>query len=160
MGAGKTTVGRQLSRATRKEFVDADRELEQRTGASIPLIFELEGEDGFRDREENLLKDLSQGSNLVLATGGGVVLRENNRSVLRSNGFVIYLVSSIDLLVERTSRDRSRPLLYTDDPKAKFESLMEIRDPLYRDVADLVMKTDNRSIKYVVKDILKRVSQL
>lgn len=160
MGAGKSTVGHQLAKSLKKTFVDCDQELEKRTGASISLIFELEGEDGFRKREQDLLVELTEGENIVLATGGGVVLRAENRARLRSSGFAIYLNASVDLLVARTSRDRSRPLLQVENPRKKFEALLAERDPLYRQVADLVIRTNQRTTRFVVKDIIRRLEAL
>lgn len=160
MGAGKTTVGRQLAKTLDKQFLDCDRELEARTGADIPLIFELEGEEGFRRRERAMLEELTAREDIVLATGGGVVLDADNRAKLRSRGFAIYLNAPIDLLVERTTRDSHRPLLQTDDPGTKLLDLVEERDPLYRQVADLVVETNRRTARYVVKEILKRLDNL
>ena len=160
MGAGKSTVGNQLARSLKKKFVDCDQELEARTGASISLIFEVEGEEGFRKRERELLVELTEAENIVLATGGGVVLHPDNRARLRSRGFAIYLHAAVDLLVARTSRDRTRPLLQVDNPKQKFEALMKERDPLYRQVADLVIKTNQRTTRHVVKDIIRRLEAL
>lgn len=160
MGAGKSTIGNQLAKGLNKSFLDCDRELEERTGASISLIFELEGEEGFRKRERELLVELSEADGIILATGGGVVLEADNRARLRSRGFVIYLNAPIDLLVARTSRDRSRPLLQDTDPRVKFETLMEERDPLYRQVADLVIKTNQRTTKYVVREIIRKLEGL
>jgi shikimate kinase len=160
MGAGKSTVGRQLAKALDKEFVDCDREIEERTGVTIAIIFEVEGEEGFRKRERAMIEQLTERDAIVLATGGGVVLDEENRSRLRTRGFAIYLNAPIDLLVERTARDRQRPLLQTDDPKAKLTDLANEREPLYRQVADMVVKTDRRTARHVVKEIVRRISQL
>ena len=160
MGAGKTTVGRQLAKSLEKQFMDCDRELEQRTGASVSLIFELEGEEGFRRRERNMLDELTARSGIVLATGGGAVLDSENRARLRSRGFAIYLDAPLDLLAERTSRDRSRPLLDTPDPRATLTRLLNERDPLYRQVADLVVKTNHGTAKYVVREIVEHLAQL
>ena len=160
MGAGKSTVGAQLARSLKKDFIDCDKELEKRTGASIALIFEVEGEEGFRKRERELLAELTDRDDIVLATGGGVILHPDNRACLRSRGFAIYLNAPIDLLVARTSRDRSRPLLNDTDPREKFETLLKERDPLYRQVADLVVRTNQRTTRYVVKDILKRLEAM
>ena len=159
MGAGKSTIGRQLSTVLKKEFKDSDHEIIARTGASIPLIFEIEGEEGFRKREAAMIDELTQLNDIVLATGGGAVLREENRTRLKERGVVIYLYASLDQLFERTSRDRNRPLLQTEDPRGKLEQLMTQRDPLYREVADMVVHTDDRSIKSVVKEILIRLEQ-
>ncbi len=159
MGAGKSTIGRQLSTVMKKEFKDSDHEIVARTGASIPLIFEIEGEEGFRKREAAMIDELTQLDDIVLATGGGAVLREENRQRLKERGVVIYLYASLDQLYERTSRDRNRPLLQTEDPRGKLEQLITERDPLYREVADMVVHTEDRSIKSVVKEILVRLKQ-
>lgn len=160
MGAGKTTVGRQLAKALGKEFYDCDREIEKTTGADIPLIFELEGEEGFRKREQNMLAELTENTNVVIATGGGAVLAKENRANLVSRGFVIYLRAPLEFLVKRTSRDRHRPLLQTENPRERLEEIIAEREPLYKQVADMTVTTDQRSIKLVVKDILKRLSAL
>lgn len=159
MGAGKSTIGRQLSSVLKKEFKDSDHEIVARTGASIPLIFEIEGEEGFRKRESAMIDELTSMDNLVLATGGGAVLNEENRRWLSERGVVIYLYASLDQLFERTRRDRNRPLLQTEDPKGKLEQLMSVRDPIYREVADMVVHTDDRSIKSVVKEIIVRLER-
>jgi shikimate kinase len=157
MGAGKTTIGRQLARELGKEFRDSDKEIERRTGADIPLIFELEGEAGFRRREKAVLAELAALDNVVLATGGGVVLDPDNRAVLMARGFVIYLEAPLDQLLERTRRDRNRPLLQTGDPEARLRAILAEREPLYRGVADLIAKTDSRTVRSVVKDLIKRL---
>lgn len=159
MGAGKSTIGRQLSNVLKKEFRDSDHEIVARTGASIPLIFEIEGEEGFRKRESAMIDELTAQHNMVLATGGGAVLNEDNRRWLRERGVVIYLYASLEQLFERTRRDRNRPLLQTENPKEKLEQLMAARDPIYREVADMVVHTDDRSIKSVVKEILVRLDR-
>lgn len=159
MGAGKSTIGRQLANVLKKEFKDSDHEIVARTGASIPLIFEIEGEEGFRKRESAMIDELSAMNNMVLATGGGAVLKEQNREWLKQRGVVIYLYASLDQLFERTRRDRNRPLLQTDDPKGKLEQLMAARDPIYREVADMVVHTDDRSIKSVVKEVIVRLER-
>ena len=159
MGAGKSTIGRQISNALKKDFKDSDHEIVARTGASIPLIFEIEGEEGFRKREAEMIDELTQLDDIVLATGGGAVLREGNRKNLTERGVVIYLYASVDQLFERTSRDRNRPLLQTENPRQKLQDLMDERDPLYHEVADIVVHTDDRSIRSVVKEILVRLKQ-
>lgn len=159
MGAGKTTIGRQLATTLKMEFKDSDHEIVHRTGASIPLIFEIEGEEGFRRREIDVIDKLTQEENLVLATGGGAVLKESNRCHLRERGTVIYLYASIEQLLQRTSKDKNRPLLQTADPRAKLEELLEHRDPLYREVAHMVVHTDERSIRSVIKEILVRLRE-
>ena len=160
MGAGKSTVGRALAKATGKDFVDSDREIELQTGASISLIFELEGEEGFRRREQAMIEQLTERDNVVLATGGGVVLSESNRSRLMSRGYCIYLDAPVELLVERTRRDRNRPLLTEGDPRDRLTAILEERDPLYRSVADLVVKTDRRTARHVVREIQRRIGEL
>lgn len=157
MGAGKSTIGKQLAHALHRDFADSDREIEKRTGVDIPLIFELEGEAGFRKRETSVIDDLSQKNKLVLATGGGAVLDKKNRSYLSGRGYVIYLYTSIDQQVKRTSRDTKRPLLKTDNPRQKLQELMDERDPLYREIADLVIETDGLSVKTVTQNILKKI---
>jgi shikimate kinase len=153
MGAGKSTVGRQLARALQLSFLDSDKVIEERTGASISLIFEIEGEAGFRDREAQVIDELTRQENLVLATGGGAVLRESNRRHLRERGFVIYLRAPLSLLAERTSRDHNRPLLAHGDPQERLRTLLQEREPLYREVADLIIDTGNRTVRQVVSMI-------
>ena len=160
MGAGKSTVGRQLGKSLGKEFVDSDKAIEDRTGVNISLIFELEGEEGFRRREQNMIDLLTQREDIVLATGGGVVLSEENRANLMSRGFVVYLNAPVELLVERTARDKNRPLLNTDDPHQRISNLMAEREPLYRQIADAVVTTGRRSARYVVKEIEKHLESL
>lgn len=155
MGAGKTSIGRQLAEALGMEFLDSDHEIEARSGVTIPWIFDVEGEEGFRKREQAMIDELSQRQNIVLATGGGAVLSETNRHCLKTRGTVIYLSASIDQLLERTRLDRNRPLLQTENPRAKLEELMQIREPLYREVADIVLETDNSSIRHAVNHIIK-----
>ena len=158
MGAGKTTIGKALARELGLEFHDSDKEIEARTGADIPLIFELEGERGFRAREHAMLDELSRLDGIVLATGGGAVLDADNRANLAARGRVVYLHTTVEQQLKRTARDRHRPLLHTDDPRARLTELLEQREPLYREIADLVIKTDGRSVAAVVKDILKKLS--
>lgn len=159
MGAGKTTIGRQLAIAVGFEFQDSDHEIQHRTGVDIPTIFEFEGEDGFRARETQALDYLTQQQHTVLATGGGVVTQADNRRFLSSRGLVIYLYCSPEQQYERTARDRNRPLLQTEDPLQKLRTLMEQRDPLYRQVADLVVSTEKRSAATVVKEIRKHLER-
>jgi shikimate kinase len=157
MGAGKTTIGRQLARQLKKEFLDSDREIETRTGADIPLIFELEGEQGFRSRECKMIDELTQKNDIVLATGGGAVLNEENRKHLKSRGCVLYLFASLDHLFERTVKDKNRPLLQTENPRQRIQEILEKRDPLYREVADVIVETGGQTIHYVVQQILKQL---
>ncbi len=161
MGAGKTTVGRQLAAALGYAFVDADHEIEARTGADIPWIFDVEGEDGFRRREAQVIEELTARKHIVLATGGGAVLLSANRQVLHDRGFVVYLSAHINQLLARTARDRKRPLLRTDNPRAVFERLMLEREPLYCEAAHLVVNTDAGNVREAVNTIvgcLPRVS--
>lgn len=155
MGAGKTTIGRQLARELGYEFIDSDHEIEVRTGATIPLIFDVEGEEGFRRRESAAIDDLTRRSGIVLATGGGAVLREENRRCLRERGAVVYLYASLDTLFARTAKDRNRPLLQTEDPRARLAELMAQRDPLYRDVATWVVDTGAKTVRETVKVIVE-----
>ncbi|WP_028449671.1 shikimate kinase [Chitinibacter tainanensis] len=159
MGAGKTTVGRALAKASGKTFHDSDHEIEARTGARIPTIFELEGEVGFRAREAEAIAELTQLQNIVLATGGGAVLNPDNRACLRRNGYVIYLCASPEELYQRTCHDKNRPLLQTADPKARLAELFAIRDPLYREVADLVIDTSNQSVNSLLQLLIKELEK-
>jgi len=160
MGAGKTTIGRHLATLLHKRFVDVDHEIERRTGVTIPVIFEIEGEAGFRRRESTLVDELSHDEDIVMATGGGAVLMEENRRVLKERGTVVYLHADIDTLVERTRRDRNRPLLQTEDPRGKIEELLRQREPIYREVADVVVDTGLRAPTSVARDIVTRLKAL
>lgn len=153
MGAGKTTIGRQLAERMGNKFVDSDSEIEDRTGANIDLIFEIEGEAGFRKREGRVIEDLTALKGIVLATGGGAVLDPGNRERLRQRGTVVYLKTSPRQLLKRTNWDRNRPLLQTDDRLGRIEELLNIRGPLYEGLADLIITTGERSIKQVVDEI-------
>lgn len=157
MGAGKTTVGRQLAEMLRMEFLDSDQEIQRRTGVDIPTIFEFEGEQGFRNREQNVIDELTAREGIILATGGGAVLRDSNRQFLSSRGFVVYLHCTPEQQYERTFRDRNRPLLHTEDPLDKLRSLMQIREPLYRQIADAVVSTEGRNTQSVVREIMSRL---
>jgi shikimate kinase len=159
MGAGKTTIGRQLARRLKLLFVDSDHEIETRTGANIPWIFDIEGEKGFRKRERDIIDELTQGHGIVLATGGGAVLDKRNRAKLAQRGIVIYLHTSLDQLLKRTAKDRNRPLLQTEDPHARLKTLLTERDPLYREIADMIVETDNRNVMDTVRAILKEIKQ-
>ena len=153
MGAGKSTIGRVLAAELHLGFRDSDKVIEDRTGADIPWIFDMEGEEGFRDRESAVLQELSQGQDLVIATGGGIILRSENRELMKSSGFVCYLTASIEQLVERTARDKKRPLLQVENPRQKIIDLVSLRNPLYVESADFVVNTDRRSPKLVAQEI-------
>jgi len=156
MGAGKSSVGRQLACAMQLPFADSDKVIEARTGVSIPLIFEMEGEVGFRVREKNVITDLTASNGLILATGGGVVLDPENRKHLKNRGCVVYLRASVDVLVARTAHDRNRPLLQNTDPHAKLRELLEIRDPLYRETAHFALDVSEQSIRAVVRELVQQ----
>jgi shikimate kinase len=155
MGAGKSAVGRQLAKLTHFDFVDSDDEIEKRTGVDIPFIFEKEGEAGFRSREASVIDELSDRSGVVLATGGGAILDAESRSRLGARGFVVYLYTSVEQQLRRTEKGRERPLLANGDPRAILESLVAIRDPLYREIADLVVTTDGRRVQAVAREIFE-----
>jgi shikimate kinase len=157
MGAGKTTIGKLLAEELGLEFVDVDREIESRSGVDIPWIFDREGEAGFRIRETAALKELSQLDGVLISTGGGAVISAENRQIMMSTGTVIYLHTSVDEQVRRTSRDRKRPLLQNDDPRRVLSELMAIREPLYREIADVILDTDSRSPKLVAQDLIEQL---
>jgi shikimate kinase len=160
MGVGKTTIGRVLAEQLGLEFFDSDREIEASTGADIPWIFDVEGESGFRAREVKMIDELTRKKHIVLATGGGAVLDPKNRKRLAKRGQVVYLRASIRQQVERTSRDKNRPLLQTANPEKKIRELMKIRDPLYKDVADVIVDTNRRNPRSVSQDICKQLEAL
>lgn len=160
MGAGKTTVGKMLAREMSKIFVDSDEEIKKRTGVTIPHIFDIEGEAGFRQREVGVIQDLVRQTNIVLATGGGAVLTEQGRAALVGNGIVVYLKSTVHDLWQRTRHDRNRPLLQTADPYAKLKELYQQRDPLYAQVADLVMPTGKQSAHSLVLHLQQELNRL
>ena len=156
MGTGKTTVGRQLARKLKMNFYDSDRVIEERTGVDIPLIFEKEGEAGFRKREVDIIDELTQRQGIILATGGGAVLDAENRNHLINRGTVFYLKSNLNTLIERTSKDKSRPLLQADEPvEIILKRLLEERGPLYEETADYIIETANNSIHGVIQAIIK-----
>ena len=157
MGAGKTSVGRRLAERLHRDFVDADRELEARCGVPVATIFELETEDGFRRREAALIEELTQRGRIVLATGGGAVMRPENRQALRERTFVIYLRTTAHEVWLRTRRDRGRPLLQTANPRARIAELIAARDPLYRQAAHLTIDTGRQPIEHVVNAIIARM---
>ena len=157
MGAGKSAVGRQIAKALHLSFLDSDDEIESRTGVDIPFIFEKEGEEGFRKREAKVIDDLSALENIVLATGGGAVTDPQSRSRLGARGFVVYLYTTVDQQVARTVKGRERPMLAAGDSREILEDLMAIRDPLYREIADLTVETDGRRVKAVANEIIERL---
>lgn len=156
MGAGKTTIGKQLAKSLKWPFYDSDKAIEENTGVDIPTIFEFEGEAGFREREQKMIRQLTQMRGIVLATGGGAILLEENRRLLHENGFVVYLQCSIARILERTRRDTQRPLLKTDNPKERLESLFKEREPLYLSCADFKIDTGVMPSKAVVNRILEQ----
>jgi shikimate kinase len=160
MGAGKTTIGRLLAKALTVPFYDSDKAIEENTGVDIPTIFEFEGEDGFRDREQKMIRQLTKIDGIVMATGGGAILREENRRLLKENGFVVYLKCSVDRILERTRRDTQRPLLQTENPRGKIESLFEQREPLYLACADFQIDTGTLPSKIVANQILNEFRSL
>jgi len=160
MGAGKSTIGRLLSSELKLEFKDSDKEIEDRCGCNIPWIFDVEGEAGFRDREVSAIDEITQERNVLMATGGGAVLRAENRTHLSSRGTVVYLKTSVEQQLARTAKDKNRPLLQIDNPEAVLRRLMKERDPLYQEVADIIIHTDDRNPKYVVQEIVKRLKEL
>jgi shikimate kinase len=159
MGAGKTSVGRALARRLHKAFYDSDEEIERATGVAIPVIFDIEGEAGFRAREARMLAELVRRRNIVLATGGGAVLSEQNRKLLKANGTVIYLHAAAPELWLRTRHDRNRPLLQSGDALAKLTELYAQRDPLYREIADLIIDTGSQSVKSLAHRIEQRLAR-
>jgi shikimate kinase len=158
MGSGKTAVGKQLAKTLRIPFVDSDAEIEHRTGVDVPYIFEKEGEAGFRVREHEVIEDLTQRSPIVLATGGGVVLRDDNRKTLAERGFVVYLATTIEQQLRRVRQSRHRPLLLHVDPEVKLRELFAIRSPLYESIANLRIDTDGKRVQAVAEAIKAAVS--
>lgn len=158
MGSGKTTVGRLLAKQLGKVFVDSDEEIQRRTGVTIPHIFDVEGEAGFRQREAGVIQDLLQGENMVLATGGGAVLDAGSRAIMHKRGVVVYLKSNVHDLWQRTRHDRSRPLLQTADPRAKLQELFEQRNPIYTELADIVMHTGKQSVQVLLNALASKLN--
>lgn len=154
MGAGKTTIGRALARVLERDFLDLDHEIEGRCGVRIAHIFDIEGEEGFRRREQAVLDECTGRQDIVLATGGGAVLDPLNRERLKSRGIVVYLRATPEELYRRVARDRSRPLLQTDDPQGRIRELVALREPLYREVADLVFETGSLPVAHVVRALV------
>ncbi len=160
MGAGKTTVGRQLAKRLGRSFLDSDHEIVARTGVPIPTIFEIEGEEGFRRREAQTISEVTEASDIVLATGGGVVLNPDNRRRLHETGWVVYLNVPPALLYERTRHDRNRPLLNVPDPMARLEELYAARDPLYREIAHIVVDGSHLVASGIVQHLLREFTRL
>jgi shikimate kinase len=158
MGAGKSTIGKHLARRLGKSFFDSDHEIERRTGVKIPVIFDIEGEAGFRLREQQIINELTQRQDIVLATGGGAILSATNREDLHSRGTVIYLRATIDDLYARTRRDKNRPLLQTGDPRARLTELFTQRDPLYREIAHIVIDTGRQSVNTLLLQLESKLS--
>lgn len=157
MGAGKTTIGRQLAKELKKDFYDSDQEIEARTGADIAWIFDIEGEAGFRQREKKVIEELTNLQGIVMASGGGAVIEPDNRKFLAGRGYVVYLNVSLEQQWDRTKRDKSRPMLQTQTPKKVLEELHAIRDPLYTEIADKVILTDGRTIRSVCNEIVEEL---
>ena len=159
MGAGKSTIGRHLAQQLHMEFFDSDTVIEDRTGADISWVFDVEGEAGFRVREEGVIDDLTQEQGIVLATGGGSVTSKENRNRLSARGVVVYLETTIEKQLARTQRDKKRPLLQTDKPREVLEALAAERNPMYEEVADYVVRTDDQSAKVVANQIIKMIEE-
>lgn len=155
MGSGKTTVGKLLSKQLRRPFYDTDHEIVRRTGVTIPMIFEVEGEAGFRKREEQMIAELTRLDGVILATGGGAVISATNREQLKQHGTVIYLRGTVDELWQRTRHDRNRPLLQTQDPKAHLRELYAQRDPLYREIANVIVDTGRQNVNVLVQQLVQ-----
>ena len=159
MGVGKSTIGRVLANVMNLQFFDSDQEIEANTGADIPWIFDVEGEIGFRERERKMIRQLCKRKDIVLATGGGAILSKKNREVLCSNGTVVYLTAPIEKLVDRTRKDKNRPLLQINDPERKIIELFNARNHLYADTADIVIDTEGKKPQIVASEIQKLVQK-
>jgi shikimate kinase len=157
MGAGKTTLGRQIARRLGLRFIDCDHEIATRTGVSIPMIFEIEGEAGFRQREANLLRELAGLSGVVVSTGGGIVIDPDNRALLRQSGLTVYLRATPELLYARTRHDASRPLLRVSDPRARIRELLALREPLYNDVADITIDSGRGTVSLLARQLEQEI---
>lgn len=155
MGAGKSTIGRHLAQQLHMEFYDSDTEIEERTGADISWVFDVEGEEGFRLREEKVINDLTEKQGIVLATGGGSISSKESRNRLSARGIVVYLETTIEKQLARTQRDKKRPLLQTEQPREVLEALAQERNPLYEEIADFVVRTDDQSAKVVANQIIE-----
>ena len=159
MGSGKTTIGRLVARSLGLEFFDCDSELERRTGATVNLIFDIEGEAGFRDRETRMLAELARRDGVLVATGGGAVLRPENRELLRTHGLVVYLETRVEQQIRRLSRDTSRPLLKAPDRRRRLQKLADERDPLYREVADLTVPSRSQSVRQMAQLVTEAIHE-
>ena len=157
MGVGKTTIGHRLSQLLSYEFIDTDAVIEKKTGVKIDRIFEIEGESGFRKREELVIEEISWSDKIVVATGGGCILSKKNRSALSERGLVLYLTSQIDTLLDRLKTDKSRPLLQVEDPRKKLSEIVLARDSLYREIANHVISTDTSPIHQIIQTISKKI---
>ena len=157
MGAGKTTIGKSLANYLDKTFIDSDHEIQKRTGVKIPVIFEIEGEVGFRKREADMLRELLKINNIVLATGGGIIINEENRKLLKQKGTIIYLRATVNDLLHRTRHDKNRPLLQTTDLQVKLTELYDQRDPIYRELAHIVVESGNISAHQMVKYLTQKL---
>lgn len=160
MGAGKSTIGRQLAQMLNMDFLDSDAVIEERAGADIDWIFDIEGEAGFRKREERIINELTQSQGLVLSTGGGSVVSKDNRNALSARGIVVYLETSVDKQFERTQRDKKRPLLQTEDPYQVLVDLAKVRNPLYEEIADITLQTNDQAAKTVATQIIEMMDNL
>jgi len=159
MGSGKSTIGSILAKRLNRDFRDSDQFIEQKTGVDIARIFDIEGETGFRDRESKALGELLSQNNRVVATGGGSVLREENRALLRSKGYIIFLDTSVNQQLQRLRRDKKRPLLQTENPRERLENLFDTRRPIYLSLADLAVKTDRKLARKLASDIISRLPE-
>lgn len=159
MGSGKSTIGGMLSKKLRRKFIDSDHYIEHKTGVDIPRIFDVEGEDGFRQRETCALKELSQLDDIVLATGGGSVIKAENQQLLRHTGFIVFLDTSIQQQMSRLKKDKKRPLLQTDNPRERLEDLLAARKPIYQALSDYTVKTDHKYAKTILNEIIKNIPQ-
>ena len=158
MGSGKTSVGRRLACVLKRDFFDSDFEIVARTGVAIDHIFDVEGEEGFRQRESSMLKELCDISNIVIATGGGIIIKPENRELLKSSSFVVYLASNVEQLVMRTARSKSRPLLERSSNREQtIRDILEVREPLYQEVADVVIDTTGKKLYAIINEIKKAI---
>jgi shikimate kinase len=159
MGSGKSTIGNIIARRLHREFQDSDHFIEKRTGVDIARIFDVEGEQGFRDRESNALNELLGANDQVISTGGGSILREENRQLLKQKGYIIFLDTSVNQQMHRLRRDKKRPLLQTENPRERLESLLAERRPIYLDLADLAVKTNKRVARRLAADIIDQLPE-